>query len=166
MKKVLHVILVAQFLTGCATFQVNGVDVYNRQADNKATENQLRLLVQEGLSSTDHHTVLGWDFVFSSAWFAKYDSKGNIIIADGLTVVEDRVMFLKVHKCFAHSAIFHELGHVLLAAKNKGDGDHEHKNKKFWENIKDVEARFIKRYCPPDYDPSDTKPPTKIEIGS
>jgi len=165
MKRVLHVILVAQLLTGCATFQVNGVDVYDRQAEHTATENELRLLVQEALRNTDHHTVLGWDFVFSSAWFARYNEEGNIVVADGLTVAEEKVIFLKVHKCFAHSAIFHELGHVLLAAKNNGDGDDWHKNKEFWRSIKDVEARIIKRYCPTGYDPSNVEAPTKIQIG-
>lgn len=163
MKRVLHVVLVAQFLTGCATFQVNGVDVYDRQAEHTATHNELRLLVQEALHSADHRQVLGWDFVFSSAWFAQMASNGTVVVADGLTVVEDEVMFLKVHDCFAHSAIFHELGHVELY-KKYGDGDKEHKRKEFWRNIKSVETRFIKRHCPPDYDPDNVKPPTEFEV--
>lgn len=157
-------ILVAQFLTGCATFQVNGVDVYDRQAEHSATHDELRLLVQEALRSTDHRRVIGWDFVFSSAWFAKIDNSGNVVIADGMTLVEDKVIFLKVHKCFAHSAIFHELGHVYLSATNNGDGDMAHKNKTFWGSIESVENRFIKRYCPPGYDPNNVNPPTEINI--
>ncbi|MHA2280227.1 MAG: hypothetical protein ACXAC5_05125 [Promethearchaeota archaeon] len=91
-----------------------------------------------------------WDFVFMSAWIGQQMPNGNIAIADGRTDFLDKVIYLKVHECYWHSAIFHEMGHVILLHKlgNKGFG-HKHK---IWEKIKSIEDTVIKDLCSSDYD--------------
>lgn len=160
-----HIIIIT-FLTftGCATINMGGVHVFDRQVDTHANHDDLRNLMQEALTAVDNYRdIKGWDFVFTSAWLAKQLPDGTIEVADGLTVIEDRVTYLKVHPCIGHSAVFHEVGHISLFYKY-GDGDMKHTRRDFWSRIESKEERAIEKLCPPDYDPSSIKPPSALNI--
>lgn len=144
------------------TTRFAGIEIHDKQIRNKASSDELRLLVEEALRTTDSRILRGWKFVFGSSWLIEV-SDGRMIITDAKTIKKDKTIFLKVHKCFAHSAIFHEIGHLFLHTKF-GDEDEYHSNVNFWSSIKGIETRFIERYCFPGYDTSFTRPPRRNEF--
>lgn len=155
-------IILMAIAPGCATFSVNGLDIYDKQSDiGAATHQELRLLVQESLSGIDHRLVSGWKIVFTSTWLGKENEEGDLEFAAGLTVPNKKTIYLKVHNCFAHSSIFHAVGHVMLYEK-LGDEDIDHNDVYFWGRVHSTQTMFIHRYCPPYYDPQSITPPTKM----
>ena len=149
------IIIIALALSGCATFKTQGISVYDKQADTNLNDEQIRLLISD---ATDVLNVKGylkarqvknWHFVYTSAWLGiPIPGTDDIILADGLTDVEMRVTYIKVHKdtCWAESSTLHELAHVVQYLE-RGIEDRHHTNKEFWKDIDQWENMLLREYC-------------------
>jgi hypothetical protein len=184
------IILSLFLLGGCAipSYTVGNVKVFDRQVDTHMTQEQAREIIdytfsipawedilvgpmaiyKDSIDQTDgfyyqfFQTIFdGWHFVFTSNWRGVPFEDGRVALVDGVTVIKDKVIFLKVHKCHGHSAIIHEVGHVIRQHFGLPE-DREHKDFEFWMVIKWLEDKMIKDLCPADYEPD--KLPKQIEI--
>jgi len=141
--------------TSCAipSYTIDGkVKVFDRQVDTKMTQEQAQMLFQYAFS----HTFLfaedfrDWDFVFTSSWYGVPLKDGRIALVDGMTIMKDKVIFLKVHECYGDSALIHELAHVYRAWHGETE-DREHKDREFWNTEAEMTQEMIDALCPKGY---------------
>jgi hypothetical protein len=145
------------FLTSCASYHVRDINIYDKQVDTFMLELEGRLLINNALKVVRNEEVFkNWDFVFISGWIGKELPDGKIIVADGNTDYLNKVIYLKVHKCFWHSAIIHEMTHAIRFY-NSGNKDLRHTDK-IWKKIDKIDAKIIKEKCPADYNPKKQAP--------
>lgn len=181
--KALLVFLLA--LSGCATFTHRNINIYDRQRPPIAiTETRLvvenmigafgfeqnrvaiietktKVLIDYVISKLGHEELFeGYDFVFISNW-VNQSTSDEVAVGDGLTDLDNKVIYLMVRDCFADSAILHEMSHVIHADK-RGNGDQNHIDKVWWSVMKIMSDNMIKHYCPLDYVRHDI-PPTLIQ---
>jgi len=164
-------------LNACASYTHRGINVYDKQVDTDLTQKQAEKIIdyafqepawkdilsgpmaifEDSIDQTDgfyaqffEQMFDGWDFVFTSAWLGVPLSDGRMALADGMTIVKDKVVFLKVHDCYGDSAILHEIGHVVRQHFGLPE-DREHKDYEFWMIMKWMEDRMIDHFCPENY---------------
>lgn len=139
-------------LCSCATYNYRNINVYDRQVDTNLQEYEMKQLIDYAYGVIDpryHFIFKDWDFVFTSAWLGKKIGNNEVAIADGLTDVENKVIFLKVHKCHWDNAIVHEMHHVIQWFF-EGTLDYEHEELFIWGPVREREKEMLKR-CPPGY---------------
>lgn len=150
-------LLVFLMLTSCASYSIKGVNVYDKQVDTSMSERDGKALVSYAMNVMGNNKLFdSWDFVFISAWLGLEMPDGRIAVADGRTDHLNKVIYLKVHDCPWHSAIFHEMGHVIRLYES-GNKDFGHEDP-MWDRVKLIEEDAIKRYCPSDYDVTKAAP--------
>lgn len=133
------------FSYGCATFTHRGISVYDRQKDTYMTTSEMEKAIDYALDKLKNEKMYdGWDLVFMSGYYGVMTPDGKIIVADGATFHNKRVIFIKVYKCYGDSALIHEMAHVIV-------GDMLHRQKLFWEKIDEMGEKMAKDLCPKEY---------------
>lgn len=180
-------LVILLLLSGCATFTHRDINIYDRQTGVMTVESETRFVVENVIgvfgfeqnrtspmqiktkelidyviSKLGHEELFkGYDFVFMSGWLIQSGPNGNMVVGDGLTILEDKVIYLKIRGCFADSAILHEMSHVIHA-NGRGDGDQGHMDKVWWSVMSDMTDEMVKKFCPADYTRNDI-PPSRIQ---
>ena len=153
-------------LTSCASYKVNNINVYDKQLTNPMSKKEGKALINSAIRSTK---ILGftdsdkffknWDIIFMSDWLGIYGPNNTIGIADGVTNYENKIIYLKVHDCFWHSAILHEMMHALIFHKTGSKESYYHPHKgKIWNKVKSLNIKIRKKMCPLDYNPRKQAP--------
>jgi len=162
--------------TSCASYTYRGINVYDKQIDTYMTQEQIKEVVDYtfsrpawkdilsgqmevfGIDQTDgfyaeffEHIFAGWDFVFTSNWHGVPLEDGRVALVDGITIVKNKVIFLKVHKCHGDSAFIHEVGHVVRQHFGLPE-DRAHKDYEFWMIMKWLGEEMIDDLCSENYE--------------
>lgn len=114
----------------------------------------------EGYGDFFVELIDGWTILFTPNWYAVPLEDGRVVLTDGITYPDQRLMLLTVHDCQGHSAFIHEFGHVIRDYFGMSE-DLAHSDYKFWSPINRLMQDMTWDLCPDDYIP---KEPIIIEI--
>jgi len=177
----LKYIILSLFLTACVnSYTIGEVKVFDKQVDSTMTRAQAESLFYHAFRDAGWSDVFAslkienantlywfqdalkdWDIVFTSGWLATRNGD-SIYIANGLTDFENRVMYLRVAKCYGDTAFIHELGHIVRW-KAGLDPDALHDDKIFWDAVNKMNDNLMVSLCHRGY--TRDEPPTTFQLG-